>query len=96
MRARAVGDKNSSYTSSNQRLRECVRSKMDSQSVVKEYASNGAKSRREESHHATFWRTDCVTNQKNICLQNKLEFVLFFSKGFTAKEIVTLQEFLVC
>ena len=37
-----------------------------------------------------------MTNQKNICLQNKLEFVLFFSKGFTAKEIVTLQEFLVC
>ena len=37
-----------------------------------------------------------MTSQKNICLQNKLEVVHFFLKGFTAKEIVTLQKFLVC
>ena len=38
---------------------------------------------REESHHATFWRIDCVTSQKNICVHNKLEFVHFFSRGVT-------------
>ena len=40
---------------------------------------------REESHHATFWRIDCVTSQKNICVQNKLEFVHFFSRGVTCE-----------
>ena len=46
--------------------------------------------RREKSHHVTFRRTDCVTSQKNICLQNKLEFVSFLGL------FVKLQEFLVC
>ena len=41
--------------------------------------------RREQSHHATFWRRDCVTSQKNISLQNKFEFVLCFSKGFNCE-----------
>ena len=40
---------------------------------------------REESHHATFWRIDYVTSQKNICVQNKLEFVHFFSRGVTCE-----------
>ena len=79
------------FTSSNQRLGECVRSKMDSQSVAEHDRRHTMLfnmpeiERREESHYATFWRTDCVTSQKNICSQNKLEFVIFFSKGFNCQ-----------
>ena len=77
---------------------------MGSQSVAKEHDRRHTMlfnmpqmERREKSHHATFWRTDCVPSQNNICLQNKLEFVRFvFQRGLPAKEIVTLQEFLVC
>ena len=83
-------------SSSNGRLGECVRPKMDSRAVAKEpdlrhtmpfNTSQNMEQRgrvREESHHATtatFWRKDCMTSQKNICLQNKLEFV-FYLKGF--------------
>ena len=74
----------SDLSSSNQRLGECVRSKMDSQSVAKEHDHRHTMlfnmpqmKRRERSHHAMFWRTDCVTSKKNICLQHKLEFVRF-------------------
>ena len=49
------------YTSGNQRLGECVRSKMDSQSVAKEHDRRHTMlfnmpqmERREESHHARF------------------------------------------
>ena len=89
--------KNSNFTistSSNQRLGECVRLKMGSQSVAKEHDRRHTMlfnmpqmERREESHQASFWRTDCVTSQKNICLQNKLKLfcLFFFPTGFTCE-----------
>ena len=82
-----------SITSSNQRLGECDRSKMDSQSAAKEhdcqhtmrfqYASNGAKRRSERriSPCNVLEERLCDKLKEHTCLQNKLEFAFSFRRG---------------